>query len=299
MHDYHHHHEVTGKNLSVSIVLNVGITAAQIVGGMISGSLSLLSDALHNLSDVVSLVLSLVAHRLSKKKATPAQTFGYKRAELLAAFVNAAALILVAGYLIYEAVGRWNSPTPIASGLVIVLSLLGIIFNGISTFLLKEDARHNVNMKSAYLHLLTDTLASVAVLTGGLLMYFFAWYWVDAALTIAIAVYLIIMGWGLLKSTSRMLLLFTPDHLDIEKIAARLHTVTRANRLHHIHLWPLNDHVWHFEAHLHCHQNMTIAEFGQIVRAVEQLLHDEFHITHSTIQPEFGPDCPTGFIAQE
>ncbi|HSD15389.1 MAG TPA: cation diffusion facilitator family transporter, partial [Flavobacterium sp.] len=154
-HSIHKHH-VEGKNLVNSILLNVVITLAQFAGGIISGSLALISDALHNFSDVLSLLFSLVAHKLSRRKATTSQTFGLKRAELIAAFVNAFTLVAVALFLIYEAINRFFHPKEIASDTVIWLALLGIVVNGISAFLLKKDADHNLNMKSAYLHLFTD-----------------------------------------------------------------------------------------------------------------------------------------------
>lgn len=298
-HSHHHHHEVTGKNLSVSIFLNIGITVAQIIGGFLSGSLSLISDALHNFSDVLSLIFSYIAHKLSKKKATTAYTFGYKRAELLAAFINSASLIIVAVYLIYEAIMRFSNPVVIGSGIVIWLSLLGILFNGFSTLLLKKDAVHNINMKSAYLHLLTDTMASVAVLIGGFLMKYFHWFWIDSIITFAIAIYLIFMGFGLLKSTTKMLMLFTPENLDIAKITEKIHAVTGNNKLHHIHLWNLNDNQLHFEAHLECCENMSIADFNAIINTIEEVLHHEFNISHSTIQPEFGGKCSKEIIVQD
>ena len=298
-HSHHHHHEITGKNLSVSIFLNIGITVAQIIGGFLSGSLSLISDALHNFSDVLSLIFSYIAHKLSKKKATTAYTFGYKRAELLAAFINSASLIIIAVYLIYEAIMRFSNPVTIGSGIVIWLSLLGILFNGFSTLLLKKDAVHNVNMKSAYLHLLTDTMASVAVLIGGILMKYLHWFWVDSVITFVIAVYLIFMGFGLLKSTTKMLMLFTPENLDIAKITEKIHAVTGNNKLHHIHLWNLNDNQLHFEAHLECCENMSIADFNVLISKIEAVLHHEFHISHSTIQPEFGGKCSKEIIVQD
>ena len=148
--------QVSGKNLLITIVLNVVITVAQAIGGVLSGSLALLSDALHNFSDVLSLVFSLIANRLATKEANFNQTFGYKRAELIAAFVNAATLIVVALYLIYEAFLRYLHPQVINSDLVIVLSIVGIVANGLSVLILKKDADRNLNMKSAYLHLFTD-----------------------------------------------------------------------------------------------------------------------------------------------
>ncbi|GEP50015.1 cobalt transporter [Flavobacterium noncentrifugens] len=298
-HNHNHSHEVTGKNLSVSIFLNIAITLAQIIGGFISGSLSLLSDALHNFSDVLSLILSLFAHKLAKRKASEKYTFGYKRAEILAAFINAATLVIVALFLIYEAVERFSKPEVIGSGLVIWLSLLGILFNGFSALILKKDAEHNLNMKSAYLHLFTDMMASVAVLVGGLLMKYFQWFWIDSVITLGIAIYLIIMGFGLLKSTTKMLMLFTPEDLDINEIIAKLHNVTGKNTLHHIHLWNLNDNKLHFEAHLECTENISISDFNSIVSEIEEVLHHEFHISHCTIQPEFGKSCSKEFIVQD
>lgn len=295
----HHHHEITDKGLSLSIVLNIGITIAQIVGGFISGSLSLISDALHNFSDVLSLILSLVAHRLVKRKASSTSTFGYKRAELIVAFVNAATLIIVALFLIYEAVERFSSPVTISSNLVIWLSVLGIAFNGYSALLIKKDAEHNLNMRSAYLHLFTDMIASVAVLVGGILMKYFGWFWVDSVITFGIAVYLIVMGFGLLKSSTKMLMLFTPENLDINEIAAKIHTKTGDNKLYHIHLWHLNDNELHFEAHLDCTENISISEFNTLVHEIEEILHHDFQISHCTIQPEFGKKCAKDFIIQE
>jgi len=217
------------------------ITLAQIVGGILSNSLALISDALHNFSDVLSLVFSLVAHKLSRRKASLDQTFGYKRAELLAAFVNAATLIIVACILVYGAIERLINPHPIESTLVIWLALLGIVVNGLSVILLKKDADHNLNMKSAYLHLLTDMMASVAVLVGGLLMKFYGWFWVDSVMTILIAIYLIVVGFDLIIKSTKMLMLFTPDDIDIKAIVREVHKIEGVNKLHHIHDGHLNE----------------------------------------------------------
>ncbi|HOD09392.1 MAG TPA: cation diffusion facilitator family transporter, partial [Flavobacterium sp.] len=245
-----HKHEVKGKNLVYSILLNLVITTAQIIGGILSGSLALISDALHNFSDVLTLVFSLYANKLSKRKASLNHTFGYKRAELIAAFVNASTLIVVALFLIYGAIERFVEPKIIESNLVIWLSLLGIIVNGFSALLLKRDAEHNLNMKSAYLHLFTDMMASVAVLVGGLLMKYFGWFWVDSVMTILIAIYLIVVGVDLVKSSTKILMLFTPDHIDIKELVREVHKIEGVNKLHHIHIWNLNDDELHLEAHL-------------------------------------------------
>jgi cobalt-zinc-cadmium efflux system protein len=298
-HVHIHKHEVKGKNLIYSIILNVIITGAQVAGGLLSGSLALLSDALHNFSDVLSLIFTYVAHRLSRRKASLQQTFGYKRAEILAAFINSATLIIVAVFLIFEAVHRFLNPQPIASGLVIWLSIVGIAANGISVLLLKADAGKNMNMKSAYLHLLTDMLASVAVLAGGLLMKYFQWFWVDSVLTFAIAVYLIIVGAALLRDSTQMLMLFTPNHIDIKEIVREVHKIPGVRKLHHIHVWHLNDEELHLEAHLDCKNDITLSEFNVLLHKVELILFTKFNINHINIQPEYSKKDPKNFIVQD
>lgn len=294
-----HKHEVKGKNLVYSILLNILITVAQIVGGIVSGSLALISDALHNFSDVLTLVFSYIANNLSRRKASIDQTFGYKRAELIAAFVNAATLIIVALILIYGAIERFFNPHEIKSGLVIWLAILGIAVNGFSAILLKKDADHNLNMKSAYLHLFTDMIASVAVLIGGLLMKYCGWYWVDSLMTILIAIYLIVVGIDLLKKSTKMLMLFTPEHIDIKEIVREVHKIKGVGKLHHIHVWHLNDDELHLEAHLDCSEDIKMSEFNDLLHQIEQVLFTQFHINHINIQPEFKKEDPKDFIVQD
>ena len=298
-HVHIHKHEVKGNNLIFSILLNLLITIAQVIGGIISGSLALISDALHNFSDVLSLVFSLVAHKLSRRKASLNNTFGYKRAELIAAFINAITLIIVAFFLIYEASSRLFHPEPIKSGLVIWLALLGIVVNGGSVLLLKKDSEHNLNMKSAYLHLLTDMMASVAVLIGGLLMKFYGWFWVDSIMTLFIALYLIYVGYDLIKSATKMLMLFTPDYIDIKEVVSEVHKIKGVNKLHHIHVWHLNEEELHLEAHLDCSENIKMSEFNSLLEEVEIVLFQKFNINHINIQPEFKKEDPKDIIVQD
>lgn len=299
-HNHHHSHKNTkDRNLFISILLNILITTAQIIGGVISGSLALLSDALHNFSDVLSLVVSYVASKLAKKEASPDKTFGYKRAEILAAFVNAATLVIVAVLLIIEAIKRFKNPQEIESGLVIWLSLIAIIANGASVLLLKKDSENNINVKSAYLHMLTDMLASVAVLIGGLLIKFYQIYWIDSVLTLLIALYLIWVGFDLLKTSTRVLMLFTPRHINIEKVVETVNKLPKVNNLHHVHIWGLNDDEFHLEAHLDFSEDITISEFDVILDTIETILRDNFNINHVTIQPEFNKEDPKEIIIQD
>ena len=301
-HSHNHSHvhvDLKGRNLLISIFLNILITASQIVGGLVSGSLALLSDALHNFSDVLSLVVSYVANKLTKKEASLHRTFGYKRAEILAAFVNAATLIIVAIILIIEAVKRFQNPEEIKSGLVIWLSLLGIVANGLSVLLLKKDAKNNINMRSAYLHLLTDMMASVAVLIGGLLMKFYQLYWVDSLLTFLIAIYLIWMGYDLLKTSTKMLMLFTPSHINIEDVVENINKLPKVKLLHHVHIWNLSDNELHLEAHLDLNDDVSITEFDSILQDIEAVLHEQYDINHVTIQPEYNKNDPKEVIVQD
>jgi cobalt-zinc-cadmium efflux system protein len=286
-HSHIYKHEVKEKNLGLSVILNLTITIAQVIGGFLSGSLALLSDALHNFSDVLTLVFSWIAHRLAHKKATPQATFGYKRAELIAAFVNAATLIIVAIFLIYGSIHRFFHSEKVTSETVIWLALLGIAVNGISAFALQKDAAHNLNMKSAYLHLFTDMMASVAVLTGGLLMKFFSWFWVDSVLSFGISIYLIVVGGKLLLESTQMLMLFTPKSINIKALTADIEALSGIKSIHHIHVWSLNDYEHHLEAHIDCSHDISVRDFNGILDHIEQLLLDKYNINHCTIQPEF------------
>ncbi|ULC59710.1 cation diffusion facilitator family transporter [Flaviramulus sp. BrNp1-15] len=295
----HSHPDLKGRNLFISILLNILITASQVIGGVISGSLALLSDALHNFSDVISLVVSYTANKLAKKQASFHRTFGYKRAEILAAFINASTLIIVAVLLIIEAIKRFQNPEEIESNLVIWLSLLGIIANGLSVLLLKKDSEANMNMKSAYLHLLTDMMASVAVLIGGLLMKYYQVYWVDSVLTFIIAIYLIWMGFDLLINSTKVLMLFTPDSIPIKKIVAEINAFESIKNVHHVHVWQLNEEEIHLEAHIDFNEDIMLSQFDVILHKIEDYLFDKYDINHVNIQPEFGKDDAKDVIVQD
>lgn len=294
-----HQKGLTGKNLLVSILLNSGITLAQAVGGFISGSLSLLSDALHNFTDVISLIISYVAHFFAKKEASLHKTFGYKRAEIIAAFVNASTLIVISVLLIIEAVERFFNPQQIQAGLVIWLSIAAIIVNGFSVLLLRKDSRLNMNMRSAYLHLLTDMMASVAVLAGGLLMKYFGWFWIDPLLTFAIAVYLIVVGLDLLKNSFNVLMLFTPEDIPIKEIVKKISVIEEVKNVHHIHIWQLNEEEVHMEAHIDFHKDISLSEFDVILERIEEIVQKDFGINHVNIQPEYDKPDDKDIIVQD
>ncbi|MCA0131257.1 cation diffusion facilitator family transporter [Winogradskyella alexanderae] len=299
-HKHHHHqHDHNSRNLFISILLNIVITIAQVVGGIISGSLALLSDALHNFTDVISLIISWIANKLVKKKASLKRTFGYKRAEILAAFINAATLIIIAVLLIIEAIERFTNAQEIESNLVIWLSAIAILGNGLSVLLLRKNADDNMNIKSAYLHLFTDMMASVAVLIGGLLMKYYQVWWIDSVLTLAIAIYLIVMGWDLLKNSFKVLMLFTPDSTSVKSIVRDIQTFNAVKNVHHVHIWQLNEDEIHLEAHIDFNENITLSEFDNILSDIEEMIFHKYEINHMNIQPEYGKCDAKDVIVQD
>lgn len=296
---HNHSHQRSQTNLLVSIFLNIGITVAQVIGGIISGSLALLSDALHNFTDVVSLIISYVASKYARKSATSNKTFGYKRAEIIAAFVNSASLVIIAIILIKESVVRFLNPQVIDSTLVIWLSAVAIIANGFSVLLLLKDRKSNMNIASAYFHLLTDMLASVAVLVGGILMKYYEVYWLDSLLTAAIAIYLIFVGLQLFKNSFKVLMLFTPSTIKIEDIVARINKLSTVKNMHHVHIWQLNEDEVHLEAEIDFDKDITLSEFDKILVEIEDILFSEFGINHINIQPEFNKTDNKNIIVQD
>ncbi len=296
----HNHPTLKGKNLLLSIFLNSIITVAQFIGGFISGSLALISDAVHNFSDVISLIISYIANLLThKKKQTLQQTFGFKRAEIIAAFINTVSLIVIALFLAIEAIKRFSNTQPIESNIVIWLAILGIAVNGFSVLLLKKDAKHNLNMKSAYLHLLTDMLTSVAVLIGGLLMKFYQIYWIDAVLTLLISIYLMYLSWSILIDSLKILMLFAPKHINIDTIVNEVLKVKGIRNIHHVHIWQLNDRDCHFEAHIEFKNDINLSEFDVTCERIEKILLEKFQINHCNLQPEYKRDDIKELIIQD
>ncbi|MGO1584639.1 MAG: cation diffusion facilitator family transporter, partial [Mesonia sp.] len=218
---------------------------------------------------------------------------------IIAAFINASSLIVIAIILIKEAVERYFNPQSIDSTMVIWLAILAIAGNGFSVLLMKADSKTNMNMRSAYLHLVTDMLASVAVLIGGLLMKYYQLFWIDSVLTAGIAIYLIVVGYDLLKSSFNVLMLFTPSDIVIKDIVEAVCEIEEIKNIHHIHIWQLNEKEVHLEAHVEFHKNISISEFDSILTKIEKVANDEFNINHINIQPEFNKEDPKDIIVQD
>lgn len=285
----HDSHQVSGSKLLFTILLNLIITVAQVIGGLISGSLALISDAIHNLSDTVSVILAYFAQVLSGKPVTPKSTFGYKRAEILAAFLNAVVLIGISVFLVFEAVDRLLNIKEVEADWMFWLGLLGLFANGISVLILEREKNKSINIKAAYLHLLGDALTSLAVIIGAVLIWLFQIYWVDPIITILISVYLFVHTLSVLKESVTILMQMAPSQVKVDEIEKRLTLITELKNVHHIHLWNLTDKLIHFECHLVLEDDIKVSETNNILEKVRKVLHDEFDIEHITIQFEYAP----------
>jgi cobalt-zinc-cadmium efflux system protein len=289
MEHHHHHHDsdISGGKLLFSVILNLVITVAQFIGGILSGSLALLSDALHNFSDVMSLIISYYAHRLSHRPQNIRQTFGFKRAEILAALFNASVLIAVSLYLIFESIQRFITPQAVESIWVMGLAALGIVVNGLSAWLLHRDAGNNLNIRSAYLHLMGDLMTSFAVLAGGVMIYFYGLYWIDPLLSLLISFYLIRSSYGIIRESGGMLMQFSPDHVSVDVIVEKVKMFKSIESIHHIHLWQLDDETVFLEARLNFYEDLTLSATGCILHDLTHVLED-IGVSHTTFQCEVG-----------
>lgn len=291
----HHHHPLEGAGkegrIIVSIGLNFLISLVEVVGGVLAGSLSLVSDALHNFSDAVSLIISLIAVKLAQRERTEKSTFGYKRTEILAALLNASILIVVSFFLFKEAISRLFSMAPINSTLMISVAAIGLIANLAAVFILHKDARSDMNIKSAYLHLFLDTLSSAAVIAGGLCIYFFKIFWIDSLLTLLIGGYVLKEGYGLICDSLHILMQKTPKGIDPKDIQREVQEIEGIQNIHHLHVWEITDGDIHLECHINLSADIKVSESNIIKNKLEKLLQDKFKVNHSTFQFEYN-SCP-------
>lgn len=284
-HQHDHTEGTSEKNLFITMLLNFLITVVEIVGGIVSGSLSLLSDAIHNFSDGIAIIVSYIAIRLSKKPRTLKYTFGLKRAELLAAIINASTLIIISFFLIKEAIERFSNPTPITGNLMLVVAVVGLIANVIGTLLLKKGSDQNINIRAAYIHLLSDAVSSLAVIIGAVFIMMFNITWIDPALTIMISLWILKETYEIVKESVEVIMMSTPPDIDINEVQRAVEAVPGVKNIHHVHLWKMNDSDIHFEAHIDV-DDVPVSRTAEIRSAIERCLHDSFDINHTTLQFE-------------
>jgi len=289
-HVHTHAHDGSRRRLLLSIGLNLLISVAEIVGGLLSGSLALLSDAVHNLNDTASLGVSYVAHRLTRRQPNARKTFGYRRAEIVGAFVNLVTLVVIALFLVKEAIDRLLAPQPIDAPVMLTVATIGLLANVLTAALLHQDAHASLNIRSAFLHIVSDAVSSVAVILGGIAILLRGAYWVDPVITIGIAVYIAFLSLKLLRQTTHILMEGTPENLDPRHIAADLRQMAHVRDVHHVHIWQLDEHHLAFEAHVVVDE-ADLPRMEQIKRALKQRLREQYGIGHVTLEFESHPCC--------
>ena len=278
---------VKGKNLFITMLLKVIITIAEVTGGFFSGSLSLVSDALHNLSDVFAIAISYFAIKMAKKNNDEKNTFGYRRATVIAAVINSTVLILMSIFLFKEAYLKFIEPEEINAQIVISVSLIGVIVNAIAAYLLHKTSGADLNIKAVYLHFLGDVMSSSGIVVGGILIYYLNIYWIDPLLTVIIGLYIIRESYEILKQAVNILMQGVPEKVDINEIAEELERIDIVENIHHVHIWALDEETLFFEAHVNLKNDILISDTSGLYEKMEYKLKEHFGVTHLTIKFEY------------
>lgn len=297
---HHHHHQVDLKSVNqafvVGIILNLAFVLIEAIVGLAIHSLSLLSDAGHNLADVASLALSLIAFRLLKVRPTEKYTYGYKKTTILVALLNAAVLLLSLGAIGYEAIHRLMQPEPLPGKTISIVAAAGILVNALTALLFLRNKENDLNIKSAFLHLLSDAIVSAGLVIGGIVIYYTHLYWIDAALSLIVAIVILFSTWQLLKDSLRLSLDGVPLGIEIKKIKETIDGISGVKDFHHIHVWALSTTENALTAHLVVSRD---ADMDLVENLKHRIKHELLHqnIQHATLEIETEnspcdePDC--------
>jgi cobalt-zinc-cadmium efflux system protein len=296
-HHHGHHHTPKLRNLNrafiAGIVLNLLFVIIEVIAGFYTDSLGLLTDAGHNLSDVASLALALLAYKLAKIKASETYTYGYQKTTILAALANAVILLIAIGSIGWEAVQRIYHPEPVHGKVVALVAGAGILINSVSAFFFFKDKEHDLNVKGAYLHLMADALVSLGVVLAGLAIMYTQWYWLDTLVSFVIIIVIFWSTWRLLKETIRLSLDGVPGNVDLPEIQAAIKKIPGIKSIHHLHIWALST----TQNALTAHVVLALeSEPEKIKQAKDQVKHALAHlnIQHVTLETEFaGENCET------
>ena len=282
-HSHHHHHgEVTEKSvklLVLSFAINMILSVAEVVGGVISGSIALIGDALHNTSDALSILIAVVAFKIGNKKASGKYTYGFKRAEVIGGFVNLILLFISGCYLLIEGISRLIKPEPIEGMLIIWISVLALVIDAATAKISHHDASHNTNMKMVFVHNLADAFGSVGVIVSGACVIWFGIYRVDGIIAVLIAAYMIVQSIIAFPQIVNILMNAAPDHIDLEAVKNEILQINNVRGVHHIHLWCISEHEVAMECHIE-------SDDMDITPQISEMLEDKFGISHCNIQIE-------------
>jgi cobalt-zinc-cadmium efflux system protein len=292
----HHNHgaDIGSKRLGIAVAINLLLTAAQVIGGVLSGSLSLIADALHNFSDAAGLLLALIARRISRRPADEQRTFGYGRAEVVGGLINLTSIMVIAGYLLIEAINRTFDRPEIDGWMVVIIACIALVVDAATAVLTYTMSKESVNIKAAFLHNVADALASVAVIITGTLIILFDWYWTDIAATVGISVYIVWISLSPMKRCIRILMQSVPDHLSVEEISQSINRVAGVEAVAHLHVWPIDERTTAIEVRVAMREDAGLGEADDLRRRLRSHLEAEFSITHITIEV-----LPTGRLENE
>jgi cobalt-zinc-cadmium efflux system protein len=289
-HGHSHHHGAAARRhrrrLAITLALAAAYMVAEFVGGLLANSLALLADAGHMLSDVGALGLSLFALWISQRPATPQRTYGWYRTEILAALVNGATLIAISLYIFVEAYRRLVEPQPVQGQLVLWIAFGGLLVNVFGLLVLHGGKDDSLNVRGAWLHLLTDALGSVGAIAGGALIWAFGWYWADPAVSVAIGLLVIYASWSLLRESVSVLLEGTPAHIDLESVRQAMLGVDGVEEVHDLHVWTITSGMDAMSGHVVVGERAERRPSGEILAELHRVLHQGFGLHHLTIQIE-------------
>lgn len=292
----HAHPVPAGGRLLAAVAVNLILTAAQVIGGILAGSLSLVADALHNFSDAASLGIALVARTIAGRGADASMTYGYARAEPVAALINLTTLILIGLYLLYEAVSRFLSPQPVEGWIVVWVAGIALVIDLITAYLVYAPAKHSLNLRAALLHNISDALASVAVIVSGTLIILYQTYWTDLAATVLIAGYVLWQGFSEIGRVIRLLMDATPPGVDIGEVANAVAAVPGVRDVHHLHVRELDEQRRGLEAHVVV-DSASGAEMDALKERIRTVVKERFGVVHTTFELEFSPCTVSGELA--
>lgn len=274
----------TTKRYAYVTALNVIITAAEFIGGFVSGSLSLLSDAVHNLSDVGAIIISFVAHLISNRGSNKEKTFGYDRAETLAAFTNGIVLLLISIVLFIEAIERFWSPTAISGQIMLVVAIIGLVAKVISMLVMHQDGQENLNVRSTFIHMMSDALSSVAVVVGAIFIYFWHITWIDPLMTLLVSLFIFHEAWELTMKAANVLMESNPD-INLDQVNKIVLSFPEIKNIHHVHLWRYSDRYVMLDAHVNVAPDLTARQIEQINQQISRKLQ-VLGINHTNFQVE-------------
>jgi cobalt-zinc-cadmium efflux system protein len=290
-HDHAHHHidPATGdRRVLWAVLVNLGLTVVQVVAGIVSGSLALIADAVHNLSDAMALVIAFAARKVARRPSDEDMTFGYGRIEVVAALVNYTTLIVIALYLVYEAAMRFADPPGVEGWIVVVVAGVALAIDSVTALLTWRLSKESVNIRVAFLHNVSDALGSVAVIIAGVLILLYDWRLIDPIVTLGIAAYILWMSAKGIVPVARILMLSSPADIATAEVARAVETVPGVRSVHHLHLWQMEEHAAALEAHVVV-ESGDMAEVAEIKGRIRTLLSERFGIRHSTLETEL-PD---------